>query len=95
MKTLVGRSVLAGVGLLSLTREKAEEFVDGLVDKGETKREDAKDLVDRLAKRGEEERTAMRELVRNEVSAAISDMGLVTQKDIKKLTASIEALDQK
>jgi polyhydroxyalkanoate synthesis regulator phasin len=95
MKTLIGRGVLASIGLLSLTREKAQEFVDGLVERGETKREDAKDLVDRLAKRGEEERAAMRKLVHDEVSTAMDEMGLVTQKDIQRLAASIEALNKK
>jgi len=95
MKTLIGRSVLASIGLLSLTREKAQEFVDGLVEQGETKREDAKGLVDRLARRGEEERAAMRKLIHDEVSTAMGEMGLVTQKDIQELSASIDALNKK
>ena len=94
MKTLVERSILASIGVLSLTREKAQEIVDALVERGDTKREDAKDLVNRLAERGEEERAAMRKLIRDEVTTAMSEMGLVTQNDIKSLQESIEAFTQ-
>lgn len=95
MKTIIERSFLASIGLLSLTREKAQEFVDRLAEQEGSKHEDTKDLVDRLAKRGEEERAALRKLVHQEVSTVMSEMGLVTQKDIQELKASVKALNKK
>lgn len=94
MKNLIKRSVLAGVGLLSLTREKAQEYVDELVEKGEARREDANDLVERLTKRGEEERKSMRKLVRDEVSNVMSELGVATQKDMQDLGKKIDTLNK-
>jgi polyhydroxyalkanoate synthesis regulator phasin len=52
----IERDFLVGLGALTLTREKAQSIVDGLVKKGEARRDEAKGLVDRLVTRGEEER---------------------------------------
>ncbi len=95
MRTMIERSLLTGIGLLSLTREKAHEIVDGLVQRGEVQRDEAKDLIDRLVKRGEEERKAMHQLVRDDVTAVMNELDLVTKKDIQNLAAKIDALNKK
>lgn len=94
MKKLIELSVLAGIGLLSLTREKSQEFVNELVKKGEVRRDESKDLVERLVKRGEDEREAMRRLVRDEVATVMNELDLVTKKDIQNLANKINALSK-
>ena len=42
--------ILAGVGLASLTKEKAEKIVDALIEKGQVKAKDKKAVVTRLLK---------------------------------------------
>jgi polyhydroxyalkanoate synthesis regulator phasin len=92
MKDTIERSVLAGIGLLSLTRDKAQKYVDELVFSGEAKREDATELVDRLTKRGEDERASMRTLVRDEVSKVMGEIGIATTKDVQDLKNKIDAM---
>ena len=94
MRTMIERILFTGIGLISLTREKAHEIVDDLVQRGEVQRDEAKDLVDRLVKRGEEERDAMRRLVRDDVSTVMNELDLVTKKDIQKLSNKIDALSK-
>jgi len=92
LKEQIERSILMGIGLFSITREKAQGYVDELVKQGSAARDEAKELTDKLVKRGEEERGALRILVREEMNTALKEMHLSTTEDIKNLQAQIEAL---
>jgi polyhydroxyalkanoate synthesis regulator phasin len=94
MKNKIERGFLAGVGLLSMSYEKAQKIVDELVERGEIQRDEAKEWVDKLVKHGDEERQSMRELIQSEVSQAVGKLGLATKKDVKDLSAKIDALSQ-
>ena len=94
MRTSFERSFLAGIGLLSMTRDKAQKIVDELTQRGEVQRDEAKDWADQLVQRGEEERQSLRKLIRDEVKSALDGMGLATKQDLHDLTARVEALGQ-
>jgi polyhydroxyalkanoate synthesis regulator phasin len=85
MKTLLEKGFLAGIGLLSMTREKAEKIIDELSHEGEVQKGEMKQWVDKLSDRGEEERQALRKLIRDELKKVLDDMGLATKEDIQKL----------
>jgi polyhydroxyalkanoate synthesis regulator phasin len=85
MKTLLEKGFLAGIGLLSMTREKAQNMFDELSHEGELQKNEVKQWVDQLADRGEEERQALRKLIRDEMKKVLDDMGLATKEDIQKL----------
>jgi polyhydroxyalkanoate synthesis regulator phasin len=85
MKTLLEKGLLAGIGLLSMTREKAQKIIDDLSHEGEVQKSEVTQWVDQLASRGEEERTALRKLIRDEMKKVMDDMGLATKEDIQKL----------
>ena len=95
MRDLLEKGFLIGVGVLTLTRERAQAIVDELVKRGEARREEARDLVDRLVKRGEEERAGLRKLVRTEVEGAIAEMNLATKKNLEALSRKIDELAEK
>ena len=82
MSNLIGKSINMGLGLFALSREKIEEFVEELVDKGEVARKDARDLALELIKKGEEQRNELKELIKNEVTEAINFAGLAKKEDI-------------
>ena len=85
MKSLLEKGFLAGIGLLSMTREKAQEVIEELTHEGELQRTEVKQWVDELSSRGEEERQALRKLVRDELKKVLDEMGLATKEDIQKL----------
>jgi polyhydroxyalkanoate synthesis regulator phasin len=85
MKTLLEKGFLAGIGLLSMTREKAQKIIDELSHEGEFQKSEVKQWVDQLSDRGEEERQALRKLIRDEMKKVMDDMGLATKEDIQKL----------
>lgn len=85
MTSLLEKGLLAGLGLLSMTREKAEKVIDELSREGEVQKSEMKQWVDQLSDRGEEERQALRNLIRDEMKKVLDDMGLATKEDIQKL----------
>ena len=50
MFEILGKIVLAGVGLANLTKEKAESLVDTLIKKGQIQAKDKKAVLSRLLK---------------------------------------------
>jgi len=96
MAGLIEKSLLLGLGMLTLTRDKVNQFVDKLVEEGEVKPEEAPSVVDRLVERGEAERKELRKLVRDELDktrfvASRKDVEALSQK-IDELTAKVEEL---
>jgi len=85
MKTFLEKGFLAGIGLLSMTRDKAEKIIDELSHEGELQKSEVKQWVDQLSDRGEEERQALRKLIRDELKKVLDEMGLATKDDIQKL----------
>ena len=86
------RGFLATVGVLSMSREKTQDFVDELVKRGEINREEGKQLVEQMVRRGQEEQENIRKLARQEVQNALHDLDLVTHEDIQKLNEKMDAL---
>jgi len=95
MAGLIEKSMLVGLGLLTLTRDKAMQCVDKLVEEGEVKPEEAPGVVDKLVARGKEEREELRKLVRQELDKARASVPVISRKDIEELSQKIDALDAK
>jgi polyhydroxyalkanoate synthesis regulator phasin len=85
MTNLFEKGLLVGIGLLSMTREKAQEVIDELSHEGDLQKSEMKEWVDQLSNRGEEERQALRKLIREEMKKVLDEMGLVTKEDIQQL----------
>ncbi len=89
MTGLIEKSLLAGLGVMVLTRDKVKEFVDKLVEEGEVKPEEAPSIVDKLVERGEAEREELRKLVRDELDKT---RFVVSRRDIEALSQKIDEL---
>jgi polyhydroxyalkanoate synthesis regulator phasin len=94
MKSLLEKGFLAGIGLLSMTREKAQQVIEELTHEGELQKNEVKEWVDQLSDRGEEERQALRKLVREEMKKVLDEIGLATKEDIQKLLEKQSQADQ-
>ncbi len=92
MAGLIEKSLLAGLGVMVLTRDKVKEFVDKLVEEGEVKPEEAPSIVDKLVERGETEREELRKLVRQELDKT---RFVVSRKDVEALSQKIDDLAAK
>ncbi|HOW79749.1 MAG TPA: hypothetical protein PK406_09900 [Verrucomicrobiota bacterium] len=93
-RELIRKGFYAGIGVLSLTREKAWVLADALVKRGETRYDEVEALVGRWVNRGEQEREALRKRVRGEIERALSAGDFATKEDIAALSKKVEALAQ-
>jgi polyhydroxyalkanoate synthesis regulator phasin len=88
MVNILEKTLLMGLGVLTLTREKVSEAVNELVAKEEVKPEEAPRLVDALVSKGEKERQALRDIIRQEVDRVRP----VTRKELEALNQKVDAL---
>ena len=95
MAGLIEKSLLLGLGVMTLTRDKAVQVVNKLVEEGEVKRQEAPNIIDKLVARGEEEREELRRLVREEFDKLNINVSPASRKDVKELGQKIDKLATK
>ena len=93
MKKLLKKSLLIGMGALSLTREKAEKIVRELEEKGDVTSGEAKDFVNDLMERGEQERQVVKDAVIGEIDKVKKATGFVTKQEFAALEERLNRLE--
>jgi len=95
MSDLVKKTILIGLGILSLTREKAEKLAKDLVKRGElTKTEEAKFVKD-LMEKAEKSRTEAEKRIEKIVEKTLKKLNIPTRKELDALKAKIDKLAKK
>ncbi len=89
---LIEKSMLLGLGVLTLTRDKIAQTVNNLVDEGEVKADEAPGIIDKLVSRGEEERQELRKMMRDEIEKRRIHAPVASHKDIEELSQKIDDL---
>lgn len=89
------RLLLAGLGTLDLTEEKAKALFNDLVARGEMSEKDARELLSGWARRASEQRGRMQQDIEDAVERAMSAMGLARRSEIETLNARIAELEQR
>jgi polyhydroxyalkanoate synthesis regulator phasin len=82
MSDFLGKTLNLGLGLFTVSRERIEEFVDEMVNKGEVAAKDARTFAGELVKRGEEQREDLKKTIRSEVARALDSAGLARKADL-------------
>lgn len=95
MEGLIEKILLAGLGGLTITREKAEEIVADLVKKGEVARNDQSEFVNRLLEKGENTRTEIEKVVEKSIAKVLDRLNIPTKSDIDALVKKIDELARK
>ncbi len=85
------RYIDAGVAFTNITRSKAEELVQELVQSGEFRSDDARAKVEELIERSRKGREALVVQVRREVSRQLEGMGITNVEDLAKQVSSLLA----
>lgn len=88
MASILEKTLLMGLGVFTLTREKVKEAVNELVQEEGVEPEEAQKLADALVARGEKERKELRDMIRKEVSSVTP----VTRKEFEALRRDVDEL---
>jgi len=89
------KALLAGLGALSMTRERAEQLFDRYVDAGRKAREERSGFVKDLMDRAEKTRQELERIVREQVHDAVSKLEVATRQDVERLEKKIDAAMKK
>jgi len=84
--------MMAGLGALTMTRERAEAMFDEYVSKGQAVRETRTGFVKEVMDSAERTRAEFQKLVSEQVRQALSSMHLASKDDIERLERKIDLL---
>lgn len=91
MASILEKTLLMGLGVFTLTRDKVREAVNELVEQEGVEPEEAEKLTDALMRKGEEEREELRDLIRDEVRRVTP----VTRREFEALNQKVDELGEK
>jgi poly(hydroxyalkanoate) granule-associated protein len=90
----VKKSMLIGVGLATLTREKVEQTINELIEKGEMSEKEGKDAVDDLMKKSKEVTKGLTEKVEKTVTDTLNKLNIPTRKEFAELKEKIKQMEK-
>lgn len=79
MANIIEDTINFGFGLFAYSREKIEEMVEKLVDKGEVARQDARGLAKELTEKGDEQRKELKKMIQGEMRETLKEVGITEQ----------------
>jgi polyhydroxyalkanoate synthesis regulator phasin len=77
--------ITLGVGSALLAKEKVEEELKALIDKGKMSNDEAEKLIEKAKAKGEEQEQALKEEIKKALREVLEEMGLATKEDLEKL----------
>jgi len=92
----LGRKMfLAGLGMLSLTKERANEIAQELIKKGELSQSESKGFVIDLLDKAEKEKDKLLKKIRPEIEKSLEKMDFASKKYVDNLEKKIDELGEK
>ncbi len=91
----IRKIMLLGLGLISLTKEKAEEIVDELIKRGEIVKEERLKAIDKILEEAERQEKIISEKIGEIFRKIISEAGLPTKKDLAEVLRKLEEIEKK
>jgi len=84
--------MMAGLGALTMTRERAEKMFDEYVNKGQSMKETRSGFVKEVMDGAERTRAELQKLVAEQVRQAVSGMHLASKEDVERLERKLDEL---
>ena len=84
--------MLAGLGAMSMTKEKAEEIFDEYVEKGKAKKENRSGFVQDLMDSAEKTKSDVEKVISEQIDKAMAKQPMATKDDIKRIEAKLDQL---
>jgi polyhydroxyalkanoate synthesis regulator phasin len=88
-------ALLAGVGAVAITKERADELVGELTQKGKLTQEDARELVDEVVGRWRGDALRMGERAGATLAGLFRELGLVTRREHEELELRLAQLEHR
>jgi len=89
------KMMLAGLGAISMTRERAEKIFDEYVSRGKLEKDSRTGFIKELMDSADKNREELEKLVSKQVREAMEHLNLPTRDDIVRLEKKIDKLSKK
>lgn len=94
MSDTVRKMGLFGIGVISLTQEKIEEFSQEMIKKGEMSKEEGKKFVKDVLSEKEKQMKDIENKINKRVKETFEKSGVVMKSDVAALERKIEKLEK-
>ena len=94
MSEMLRKMGLFGIGVVSLTQEKLEEFTTEMIKKGDMTREEGKKFVKEVLSEKEKRIKEVEDKINEKVKETIDKSGIVVKSDMEALQRKIEKLEK-
>ncbi len=95
MIELIEKTLLAGMGALSLSQKKTEELIQDIKQRFNVSEDEGKALLDKIQEAAKENQKKLEELALQEVKKACDRLGVVTAEEFDKLKKKVHQLEKK
>jgi len=86
----IEKMMLAGLGAMSMTKERAERIFDDYVSRGQVEKDKKAGFVHEVMDAAERTRKDMEDIIARQVKETVSKLDLATKDDIKRLESKID-----
>ena len=95
IRGLAEEAFFAGIGVAALTKDRADELVDELAERGKMTREESRALVDDLTGRWRGEALRFGERTGSALTDVFRSVGLVTRREYEELELRLAQLEHR
>ncbi|MBN2030856.1 phasin family protein [bacterium] len=92
MSDIIEKSLYIGLGILTITKEKAEQVINELVDKGKIKREESSKAIKDLIAKAEEEKKILSHKIETGIENALTKLNIATKKDLETINKKLDKI---
>lgn len=92
MIDLIKKSMLTGIGIAILTKDKIEEIAQDFVDRGKLSEQEGQKIVQEMLDKTEESKRELKKQTDQAIETTLGKMQLPRTSDIEELRAEIVAL---
>ncbi len=89
------KMMLAGLGAISMTRDRAEKIFDEYVSRGKIEKENRTGFVKAVMDAADKNRAELEKLIAKQVRETVEHLNLPTRDDVQRLEQKIDALANK
>jgi len=86
------KMMLAGLGALSMTRERAEKLFDEYVSRGQAEKESRSGFVKEVMDSADRTRSELEKVISDQVQETVTTLHLASQEDIERVEKKLDQL---
>ena len=91
----IHKMFLAGVGLAAMTKDKIDEHIKELVEKGKLTEKEGREMADDMLKKSKQAAEDLEKQVEKLVQQTLGTLQIPSKKEVEELAARIEKLEAK